>query len=571
MSDATLHLVRVTIQAETPLSVGSADNGPGDVVIVRDANGLPTIPGASLQGRLNHLHRATYEDADMWFGWARGDDGKSARLTFGFGCVHNSANQAVTGIVFPLEKLAADAVLKLLSEEEPVKRDHVKLNGRHVVEGAAKFDRSAAPKGTHFSFEISLWGETANIEKDTEALERIVGLINHPEFRLGGAGARGFGKVKLTAATHRTFCLDGDEKKIAERAEKLRKARAQPPSTHFPPSGNSSAFKPCAPRDDIVTAVLTLQPIGLWRIGAGRIQKEISDPNPPLPTLTDATCGIRSWDGEANPDHGADFRRERKPTQTYGDATPVRESFIQWENDKASVIDAKVASSAPGNLRRTFAIPGSSLRGPLLHRMLFHWNAQRGNVFDAETLLAKCTHQSDQEKRKFLTERREAHERPPPEFTSLLGHAKERTKHVAAQPLAESGCNESRAPENASRILVNDGEVSDLKATIALDHNKIDRFTGGVIAGALYSEEALSGGKITVRIDILPPRKDDHDDAVRRAFVLALRDLCRGRLAIGAKSLGFCTGTVTWSCSKSGSATAQKEKWQNLWMERGTT
>jgi hypothetical protein len=87
---------------------------------------------------------------------------------------------------------------------------------------------------------------------------------------------------------------------------------------------------------------------------------------------------------------------------------------------------------------------------------------------------------------------------------------------------------------------------------LALDHNSLDRFTGGVRNRLLFSEEVAFGGEIAVTITILPPRGGDGElqapggwpETLRRAFCHALRDLCEGRLALGAKSLGFCTAAA---------------------------
>ena len=71
-----LHLVRITLEAISPLSLGSGEielvdrrrmegreekpSRGTEMALVRDANGLPTIPGSALQGVLRHLHSTTY-------------------------------------------------------------------------------------------------------------------------------------------------------------------------------------------------------------------------------------------------------------------------------------------------------------------------------------------------------------------------------------------------------------------------------------------------------------------------------------------------------------------------------
>ena len=93
----------------------------------------------------------------------------------------------------------------------------------------------------------------------------------------------------------------------------------------------------------------------------------------------------------------------------------------------------------------------------------------------------------------------------------------------------------------------------------------IDRFTGGVIPTLLYVEEVLDGGSVEVTITILPPPNGtdggNWPPDVRDAFLLALRDLCRGRLAFGAKSHGFCVGDISdW-----GGADAHRPVWEAAW------
>src|SRR5262245_48715010 len=70
---SVLHLVRVTIEVVSPLSLGSGDTVriewplPGgdetgkdrvpEIALVRDANELPTVPGSTLKGVLRRIFR----------------------------------------------------------------------------------------------------------------------------------------------------------------------------------------------------------------------------------------------------------------------------------------------------------------------------------------------------------------------------------------------------------------------------------------------------------------------------------------------------------------------------------
>jgi CRISPR/Cas system CMR subunit Cmr4 (Cas7 group RAMP superfamily) len=60
-----LHLLRVTLEAKSPISVGGGDEQTiFDTVILRDAYGLPTVQGSSIAGVLRHLWLAVYGESD---------------------------------------------------------------------------------------------------------------------------------------------------------------------------------------------------------------------------------------------------------------------------------------------------------------------------------------------------------------------------------------------------------------------------------------------------------------------------------------------------------------------------
>ncbi|MNT84508.1 hypothetical protein D3C72_2245260 [compost metagenome] len=66
-------------------------------------------------------------------------------------------------------------------------------------------------------------------------------------------------------------------------------------------------------------------------------------------------------------------------------------------------------------------------------------------------------------------------------------------------------------------------------------HNRIDRFTGGVIDGALFSEEVLWQTPLNLSIGTLQPQRLAQLDATtRQALQRALEDLSQGWLPLGA-------------------------------------
>jgi CRISPR/Cas system CSM-associated protein Csm3 (group 7 of RAMP superfamily) len=514
-----LHLMRLTLEATSPISIGSGDsilrqepkrgknaNAKGSqeyrsAAIVRDANGLPVIPGASSQGVLRALYAAEWPGEETaLFGWAKRDLGEAARLVVGFGCAHDSADVAMVGL-HPLALLQRDAILKVLIQDAPFERDHVALNSRHVVADRQKFARAAVPPGSRFSLELSLWGTAEAAATDREALGCIAGLFSHPLFRLGGAGGRGYGRVKVVRASYQAADLT--------RSDALRAIREQPPSTPL-----ASKVDVDAPLASATIATLKLRPVGPWRIG-GR----------GAPSMTEETHGVRlAPDGVAPPLRDMDRRDRPEPGVERDLQLIARECSIHWSGGKGELC----VPSAKGPWE--FSAPGSAIKGPLVHRTVFHLNQFRAQVIDVDAFLAMSPEQRSE---------RVAQWTRPAELEPLLGVAKEGV---------DSGDG------RAARVLVADGEVSGVRAVQAIDHNSIDRFTGGVRNGALYAEEVLVGGEISVEVTIRPPlERDAVQDGVAgwsqgpaEALLSALHDLCKGRLAIGAKSLGFCEGRLVW-------------------------
>ncbi|EHA1079980.1 hypothetical protein I8Y06_003922 [Photobacterium damselae] len=152
---------------------------------------------------------------------------------------------------------------------------------------------------------------------------------------------------------------------------------------------------------------------------------------------------------------------------------------------------------------------GSSIKGILAHRLAYHYRKHR--EIWAETM-ENASHDEWQTR--------------PIELKGLLGHTDD-TDH--AQSLA-------------GLLMVDDCPLSDYQTTLRY-HNAIDRFTGGVRKGALYSEELLYQPKFTVKIWLtrLPtaPSTDDEKKAwlnVILAFKDTIRDIELGLLPMGAGS-----------------------------------
>lgn len=151
-------------------------------------------------------------------------------------------------------------------------------------------------------------------------------------------------------------------------------------------------------------------------------------------------------------------------------------------------------------------LTASSIKGALAHRLTFHYHRHAG-VF-AEAL-------SD-------AEHWEWNQRPDA-LKTLLGYVE------------TEGTGKETA--TAGRLWIDDAAVTYKKCQLQIrTHNRIDRFTGGVMTGALFSEEIIYEPKFTLKLWLMPAHAgaDDLDNAVKLALRDTLNDLQNGLLPLGA-------------------------------------
>ena len=534
-----LHIVRVSFETRSPLSVGSgerrkesrqergSDAATNVTVseIQRDANGLPTIPGAGLQGVLRRLAAEAYgEDFTCkMFGREDADgNGAAGRVACGWSCPQDANGAAVSGLRLPDLDTSNDDILRLLARPEPLWRDHVALNDRHAVNDRRKFARAAVPVGARFSVELNGWGD----DSFRDDLLKVVSLFQHPRLRLGAGSGAGYGRIRLLAASYEAPSLDD--------ATPLRKLREESPSKGL--SKDLLQEPEALSIDDIETTdtvlTLSLQCTDLLRIGAA---------GPHARHLTHEAQRARcARTGNIIESEGLGARE-----QEGGDAILMlmREPRIVWDNSRGRVIEINDDPAARPAEQLCFPIPGSSIRGPLAHRMLFYANSTAGRCIHADAWLAE----TDEEKRKELKKSYDDYAERSPELVAFLGAAKESAESDDPDTASgQSGC-----------ILFDDAEVSGVSWIVGLDHVSIDRFTGGARDGALFREETLLGGHIEATATILrPPLEpvggggntvDGWPEATAKAFLLAVHDLCRGRLALGGRGHGECSGKARFA------------------------
>lgn len=165
------------------------------------------------------------------------------------------------------------------------------------------------------------------------------------------------------------------------------------------------------------------------------------------------------------------------------DLKPYTEMVIVWSK-----------SDVPNLESQQVVIPASGIKGALRHRTLFHFRRLMGDLSDG--MEDKATFSNSELKRLF---------------GDIQGDG------------AQVGT-----------LIMDDIYLEKTPLTKIMMHNKIDRFTGGTIDGALFSEQLLYGGGFTLEGKI--KESDGHSRQLLEAFTLALKDLAQGRLALGGGS-----------------------------------
>jgi hypothetical protein len=193
---------------------------------------------------------------------------------------------------------------------------------------------------------------------------------------------------------------------------------------------------------------------------------------------------------------------EHKKSKTeFHDRVPVTERRIVWNDQGQGSVSESVEH----------LVPGSAVKGALWHRVAFHLLREQRAWATKDTYRVG---KGDLE--------------PPDALAELFGKVK---------------ANESGA---AGRVYIDDGYLS-YPTYGQLQHVSLDRLTQGPMMAMLFGEAPLHGGeiKLTASVDTRGV-----STLAKKSLDLALRDLCEGRLAVGAgsnKGHGYVSGTIEWS------------------------
>lgn len=328
---AKFELGYITIELTSAFLVADSDGDQlFDDVFVKDANGLPCIPGESLAGILRHAIAGpndpeTDDTCRGVFGYQARGAGDASKVRVSYAHVHDKNDRPVPFRGAPTD----DSVLAAL--QAGVGRDHVRIGMTGAVDDRGKFDVRLVPAGARFTFELAVSGNSPLRLKD------LIGELSHPALRIGGKTRRGLGAFKIVRVKSASFDLtrDADLKRLKQLPVALEKAAL---------SKDLGDLKdwPKPQRGQWLQGRLNLTPVGTWMIGGGT-------PTGSEPKKADD----KPWDD-----------------------VPLSERRIQWSAQGQGRVERDEEAQ--------FLIPGTSVKGALRHRTAFHCRRLRGEWLEAD-------------------------------------------------------------------------------------------------------------------------------------------------------------------------------------------
>jgi len=496
------YIARLTVEAETPISVGSGEKGIiTDRLVAKDANGLPYIPGTSLAGVLRHSFDEAFADSIFGFG---GNNGEGSRLIVSSACLVGSDGKTVIEGLQNLDlKQGYYSFFSRLPE-----RDHVRMTdkGAADTENHGKYDEELVHKGTRFVFELELIGN----ENDNENWKALIECLASPVFRIGAGTRKGFGKLKIITENSwfRIINLKNDIKEYLEKSSSLNSAMKDWKPLSFGANSNSLS--------NWTKYELRLRAKDFFLFGAG-FGDDDADNKPKTERYFDWASG-----------------QPKLTEQEYLliPATSLKGIIAHRTAYYYNLLEGvKIGSAKKSKLETTLDIDGALSE---LEAKFNFDNIQSSDAPEWEELKNKIEGLQVEDLKSWKdfemdlkdeTEKKKGDSMPVGENNQavriLFGYSKD----------SDTGQDGQRGS-----VVINDIYLPYKKENDKVfNHTRIDRFTGGTIDGALFQEKA-SQYKEVIPIEIWVENKALEEKYVKEAFEKTLEDIRKGQLQLGGNS-----------------------------------
>lgn len=186
------HYLKITFQLDSPLCIGSGRNDITDQDILRDARGIPYIPGSAVAGVLREACQGIMDDKvwKYYFGYSSTNTGNK---------VKSDDDIIESQIIFYDATLVGDNKDKDGNPKYRIsQRDGVALNEYKSAKKQAKFDREILEGDCKFQTFIEISEEQSDVNekvKADEVLTNIAKIWKETDIRFGAKTTRGYGKI----------------------------------------------------------------------------------------------------------------------------------------------------------------------------------------------------------------------------------------------------------------------------------------------------------------------------------------------------------------------------------------
>lgn len=196
------YLAQVTLEAATPLKVGSGESDFfTDMPIQKDVNNLPIILGTSIAGVLRDKFREISKNEDDIFGFQNNktNKGQGSRLIISNVLLCDTDGSVVEEIGFESDFLKQYLTLPL--------REHTAITDKGVAKKSSKFDEEVVFSGSRFKFELEFIAD-----KDfSQEWQGLLSILKDETFRLGAGATKGFGSFTNVKISEKKLDLDKHE------------------------------------------------------------------------------------------------------------------------------------------------------------------------------------------------------------------------------------------------------------------------------------------------------------------------------------------------------------------------
>ena len=552
MEHTSRYLAYIIIEATTPLAIGSGEKGLlQDRLVQRDANDLPYIPGTSLAGVIRHelednANEKEKERLKKLFGFqneAKSTEGKGSDVKTSSGYLIGKKHEVLEGIRHIDFTDEYYALFKKLPE-----RDHVRITDKGAADAEAygKFDEELVPKGARFVFSIEL--EANNNQEDEAYWRELLNILFKPTLRIGAGTRNGFGAFQIISCKEKILNLEetDDLKTYLNISSSLNTDTSQ--WQNYKPGSWPKHWKQYQ---------IHLKPENFYIFGAGYGDKD-ADIIPKEETYIDWSEGYPKKTSEkilipATSVKGAIAHRVayhyNKIKENYienNQSSRINIEFDPQEAIKNSLIEdyQKKITEIKEEISRINSANYEKLSIDELTSLKKKLQDKTGDLKEKE--------RSIQELNEDVIQNLEAWNKYKDQIKTFSNLNKGTIPNTGTMNEAVRnlfGCaKNSEIGETGKRgnVIFSDVFLDKKKEDEKIfNHVAIDRYTGGGMHGALYTEK-VAQTEHDFKCDIYLENSGGLDQAIIQAFEAAIKDLTTGKLQLGGhanKGHGVFTGS----------------------------